>query len=415
MLILKVIRNLYLLQKYRLYLKRISSVATQQANMAAALGVKDSSFMHMGSLDGLGDYRTLAGERLPNIALSPYTTSTMLGRLNSPANVNLRNYTPSSLVQPSQPQNLITSLGKMNLVLSPAASQSSSLFQGIPSSLELDQLQQNKGPTANFNTIDNSRIFNGAAIGSSSNLLNNNANNPVILSGGGFGNHSTQEITSFGSDSFNAGGFGSSNLLDPGKCNDNWQNTTESSKMPPNALLSSEPFNGELHFDGSRKNDSSNDVYLQNNSVDFASGVAIATSDVHNMNQSPSQRWGEQRQSYAHSSSNNIFGSLNSHIPGNGIVSPLDQSSGILNQKMDMFVNGRSSAGASTLMQQNDTEKGAPELRPRSNEDFLLEQPKLQGGFVPQSYDSLDELVNAMIKRVRFLCRFVIFFYARII
>ncbi|KAL0285405.1 UNVERIFIED_CONTAM: Two-component response regulator ORR22 [Sesamum angustifolium] len=60
------------LNKYRLYLKRISSVATQQANMVAALGVKDSPFMRIGPFEGLGDFRTLAGPgRLANAGLAP--------------------------------------------------------------------------------------------------------------------------------------------------------------------------------------------------------------------------------------------------------------------------------------------------------------------------------------------------------
>lgn len=44
------------LQKYRLYLKRISSAASQQAYMIVALGVKDASYLRMGTLDELGDF-----------------------------------------------------------------------------------------------------------------------------------------------------------------------------------------------------------------------------------------------------------------------------------------------------------------------------------------------------------------------
>ncbi|KAG8367564.1 hypothetical protein BUALT_Bualt16G0085000 [Buddleja alternifolia] len=145
--------------KYRLYLRRISSVAaTQQANMIA------SPFMRMGSLDGLRDFRTLAGSgRLGNVGLSPFTTGGMLGRLNSPTDVNLRNLTPSALVQPGQLQNLTNSnpaLGRVHPLLSPT-SQNSNVFQGMPLGLELDQLQHNKGVSGipNFNTMDDSRMF----------------------------------------------------------------------------------------------------------------------------------------------------------------------------------------------------------------------------------------------------------------
>ncbi|KAH6772358.1 hypothetical protein C2S51_010762 [Perilla frutescens var. frutescens] len=413
------------LQKYRLYLKRISTVATQQANMAAALGVKDSPFMHMGSLDGLGDFRTLAGARLSNVALSPYTNGGLLGRLNSPGNVNLRNITPSTLVQPSQAQNLsnsINSLGKMHLVL-PNSSQSPSLFQGIQSSLELDQLQQNKG-AAHFNSMNNPRMFrtagtftdSGASLGSSNNLLISSPSNPLMLHGnaqqalgdGAFGNQSAHDVASFTSESFNTGVSGSSHLLDPGKCNENWQNTVESSTMHSNPLLSAEPFHSQLPLNDSRDNTSSNGTYVQNNPICPSPAMVLppfqdaremqcqigSMGDVHNMNQVPGQSWTEQRPNYAHSSP----------IPANGIMSNLgqstDQSSGMLNQKMDMYSGGRSAGSApSALMLQNEDGNLVRESRSRSNEDFLFEQPKIPGGFAPQSYDPLTELMNAMIKR----------------
>ncbi|KAG8372615.1 hypothetical protein BUALT_Bualt12G0085100 [Buddleja alternifolia] len=354
--------------KYRLYLKRIS----QQANMVAALGVKDSHFMRIGSFDGLGDFRTLAGQgRHPNVALSPYTSG-MLGRLNSPANVNLLNITPSPLIQPSYAQNSsnsITPLGKM---------QNPNLFQGIPSSLELDQLQQNKGPTGivNFNAFDDSRIFTsnftdpGTTVGSSSNLLNGTPNNP--LSDGGFGNQPCNNMASFSSESFNAGING----------------TIESSKMQPNSLLSSEPFNNSL-----------SDPYLRNNTIDIISSTTMAlpigdsremqcqeglVGDVRNMNQ-------QRQNNYEHSSKSG-FGSLNPRIPSNGVV-------GSMNQKMDMFVNGRLGGGGSTLMQHNENQNLLTESRARSNDSLFFEHQKMQGGFVPQSCDSLDDMVNAMIKR----------------
>lgn len=369
-----------ILQKYRLYLKRISTVATQQANMAAALGVKDSGFMHMGSLDGFGDFRTFSGTRLGNVALSSYPGG-MLGRLNSPGNVNMRNLTPSTLVQPSLAQNLsssINSLGKMNLVL-PTSNQTPSLFQGIQPSPEMDQLQHNKG-TANFTSINNSRIFRtgsaGAALGSSNSLLNSPMSNPLLLhgnaqqpplSGGRFGNQSAP----FTSESFNNG------VSDP--TNENWQNRVDASKMHPNTLLSAEPFHSQLPLNGLRDNNSSNATYLQNNPIDLSSGLALPPfedtremqcqvgpmGDVQNMAQS----WSEQR-----------------------------QGSGIVNQKMDMYTGGRTSSGGSALVQQNG--KLVTESIPRSNEDFIFEQPKLPSGLAPQGYDSLDELVNAMIKRV---------------
>ncbi|XP_057767865.1 two-component response regulator ARR12-like isoform X2 [Salvia miltiorrhiza] len=407
------------LQKYRLYLKRISSVASQQANMVAALGVKDSHFMRIGPFEGLGDFRTLSGQgRLGSAALSHYTTGGMLGRLNTP-NVNLHNLSPSTLIQPNHGQsitNSISGLGKVHPALT-STNQSPSLFQGIPSSLELDQLQQSKCGTGmtSFNAIDNSRLQSkfsdpGAAINSSSNMLNSSANMMLhgsyqqTMSGGGFGNQSSQNMASLNLDSFNVGVNSSSNLLDSG--------TIQSSTTQPASLLSTEPF----HSLPMRDNGFSNGPYLQKNPIDISSTAMSLpledsremqcqeglVGDVQNISHTPSQRWGEQGQNYGHSSTAS-FGSLNTHIPGNGVVSPLsqslDQDSGIINEKMGVFMNGRLAGGASTLMLQNGNEKLATESRAMTNDNFLLEQQKMQGAFAPRSYDPLDAMMNAMIKR----------------
>ncbi|XP_073149938.1 two-component response regulator ARR12-like isoform X2 [Henckelia pumila] len=402
------------LQKYRLYLKRISHVTTQQANMAAAFGIKDSPFMRMGSLDGLGDFRTLSGPgRLGNVALSPYGTSGILGRLNSPANMNLRNLTPT-LVQPTHSPTLSNLIGKTHPVLS-SSGQNPSLFQGIPS-LELDQIQQ-KG-NLNFNGTDDSKIFatantftdSGAVIGGSSNLFSSNGNNSMMLVGG-FGNPSSNNMASFSSESFNTGITCASNLLDPSKCNETWQNTIEPPKIEPNSLLSTNTFHPQLPLNSMRDKNSSNGSYSQNNSF-LASSVPPQdlrerscqdlVSDTQNTNQTTNQRWGEQRQNYRHIP-NNAFGSLNSQNPENGVISRmnrnLDHNTGIFEQKIDEFVNGRASGGVLSLVQRSESDKFAMESRVRSNENFFSEQPKLLGGFVHQSYDSLDDLMNAMIKR----------------
>lgn len=387
--------------------------------------------MRIGPFEGLGDFRTLAGQgRLGNAALSHYTAGGMLGRLNTP-NVNRHSLTPSTLIQPNHAQNItnsINSLGKVHPALTPT-NQSPSLFQGIPSSLELDQLQQNKCSTgiASFSSIDNSRLQNaankftepGAALSSSSNILSSTTNNPMMLhgnyqqtmSGGGFGNQSSQNMASLHSESFNIGVISSSNLLDTG--------TIQSSTTQPPPLLSTEPFHNHLPMSTTRENSFSSGPYLQKNPIDISSTTMALplddssemlcregfVGDVQNISHSPSQRWGgEQGHNYGHSSTA-TFGSLNTHIPGNGVVSPLsqslDQDSGILNDKMGMFMNGRLAGGASSLMQQNENEKLATESRAMINDNFLLEQQKLQSAFAPRSYEPLDAMMmHAMIKRV---------------
>lgn len=178
------------MQKYRLYLYRISSVATQQANMAATFGVNDSHFMRMASFEGLENFRTLSGQgRLANVSSSPYTNSgSLLGGLNSPATISL---TPSAF-------------RKTSLAVS-SSSQNMSVFQGTRPSLEQDQLQQN---AVKFNSMNDSRIFMAGnsfpgsqeLIGSSRNYLNSSPNNPTGIHENG----SSLNIVSSNSESFNS-------------------------------------------------------------------------------------------------------------------------------------------------------------------------------------------------------------------
>ncbi|KAL0382954.1 UNVERIFIED_CONTAM: Two-component response regulator ORR22 [Sesamum calycinum] len=283
--------------KYRLYLKRISSVATQQANMVAALGVKDSPFMRIGPFEGLGDFRTLAGPgRLANAGLAPYTTGT-------------------------QEQQL----------------QRSTIANGIPG---------------------NPVMLHG--------------NSQQTLSGGGFGSHSSHNMASFSLESLTAGVNGSSNLLDPG--------SIESCKMQPNSVLSPDPYHSQLPLNGVRENNFSNSSYLPNNPVDISSTtMALPFEDSREMQ----------------CQENFTFLQMVLCL----LEPSLGQGERIFNQKTGTFINSRSTGGASNLMQKNENEKLATESRPRLNDNFLLEQPKSRGGFVPRSYDSLDAMMNAMIKR----------------
>jgi len=56
------------MQKYRLYLKRLSAVASQQASIVAAFGGRDPSFLHMGAFEGIQGYQPF----VPSAALSSF-------------------------------------------------------------------------------------------------------------------------------------------------------------------------------------------------------------------------------------------------------------------------------------------------------------------------------------------------------
>ncbi|KAL8223457.1 hypothetical protein R6Q57_018932 [Mikania cordata] len=148
------------LQKYRLYLKRIS----QQSNMVVAFGgSKDASpYMRMSSLDGLGDSRSLSNlGRLPNAQISSYPSSGMLGRLNNATGVTLHSLTAPTLVLMTHTQNLNGSVSQLNnsqpvVLPAPPNHQPVNLFTGSPTSFDVGQLQQSNKPITelpDFNPI----------------------------------------------------------------------------------------------------------------------------------------------------------------------------------------------------------------------------------------------------------------------
>ncbi|KAI5659032.1 hypothetical protein M9H77_27825 [Catharanthus roseus] len=427
------------LQKYRLYLKRISSVASQQANMVAALGGKESAYLRMSQLDGLGDFRTLAGSgRLGNPAFASYPQSGILGRLNSPAGIGVRSLASSALMQPSHVQNLsnpISTLGKLHSAISPA-SQNTSLFQGVPSSLELDQLQQNKSiaRVGDFNPLDDSRVFNPAnAFTDSRNTVMNSNNtstgtpsNMSILQGNpqqagaaaGFLNQSSISLSSFNSEPSTIDVGASSNFMDHGRCNENWQSAVQLTKFPANCLQPTESFSqGQLPLTGVRDNNSSAGPHLQNSPLEFSSMAAVSANledsrggmrsqegmvggIVQNINQAPQQMWAEPRPMYSENP-NNVLSTMNSHISANGNGNPLIQSmgeNGMSDRRMNMCLTGHSSAG-NAFLQQAEIERSSTGSRMRSSEDYILEQTKAQGGLAPHGYDNWDDLMGSVIKR----------------
>jgi hypothetical protein len=58
------------------------------------------------------------------------------------------------------------------------------------------------------------------------------------------------------------------------------------------------------------------------------------------------------------------------------------------------------------MFQHPDVENFALDPKMRSNEDVILAQTKSQNGFVQNNYESLDDIMNEMIKQVReyFFC-----------
>lgn len=424
------------LQKYRLYLKRISSVASQQANMVAALGGKDSSYLRMASLDGFGEFRNLAGSgRLSSSTLSSYAPSGMFGRLNSPAGLNLRGITSSGLIQPSG-QNLSSSIntfGKLQPTLLPS-NQSAGLYQGIPTSLELNQLQQSKCATGigDFDPIKDSTGFtvsgsfpdNRVTVGSSSSLLSRASSNPLMLQGnsqqthkrGPFGNQSSLGVAPLNPESFDLGIGGSSNFVNHNRSDESWQGAVQLSRFSSNALPLSEPFNHD-QMASNNLGISSTSPHIGNSPIEFPSTNLVSgrledSGDVcqeglignvvHNMTYTSKQRWEEYKQDY-NPNMNHSFSDINSMVSNSGIVSPLgrslDQNSAICGRSFDVSLIGQLNGGSLSNAHHSEFENSAVDAKIKSNEDCLLGQTKSQDGFIQNGYESLDDIMNAMMKR----------------
>ncbi|KAL6274973.1 hypothetical protein ACE6H2_025665 [Prunus campanulata] len=422
------------LQKYRLCLKRLSSTATQQASMVAAFRGNDSSYMRMGALDGYGDLRSLAGSRrLSNATLSPYTPGGMLGRLNSPAGLSIRGITSSGLVQPGHSQNLSNSIS--NLVkLQPAlpANQSPNLYESIPTSLELNQLQQgkhtahigesnpNNDPTSysvpsSFpdTSVSVSSIHSDSITSSNPLILHRNPQQALGM--GVFGNRSSLSLASLNPESFDIGI--SSNFLDDNRCSESWQVAVQLSKFPSNDLPMSEPFDhGQLHANnlglsstrpqiGNSPNDFSSLSVLPGPAEELRGNMwnqeGLIGDVVPTMDCTPKQRWEEHKQDYNHNL-NLTFSATNPTVSANVIVSPLsqslDQSDAVCSKKMNSSLFDPLNGATPTVMQLSEVEKSTMGTKMKPSEDYLWEQTKSHDGLVQNSYESLNDIMGAIMK-----------------
>uniref|UniRef100_A0A0E0L8N0 Two-component response regulator n=1 Tax=Oryza punctata TaxID=4537 RepID=A0A0E0L8N0_ORYPU len=138
------------LQKYRLYLKRLSAVASQQASIVAAFGGRDPSFLHMGAFEGLQSYQPFA----PSAALPSFNPHGLLSRTSTAAAFGLQDLAaPSSTIQ--------TATGNVTIGHCLEENQQENLAQGLTAALGQPQLQQNWIHQESNGLSD---IFSGSAL-----------------------------------------------------------------------------------------------------------------------------------------------------------------------------------------------------------------------------------------------------------
>ncbi|XP_010942127.1 two-component response regulator ORR22 isoform X1 [Elaeis guineensis] len=429
------------LQKYRLYLKRLSAVASQQANMVAAFGGRDPSSLHIGSLDGYGNFHALAASgQLP--ALSSFQTNGVLSRTNS-VGYGLRGFAPSGIVQPGQTHcntnSPINDLSKLQCISLPG-SKHGKLLQGMPTTLELDQLQQHK--RMQEATIHLPGGFSGAGLvtGSSSNSFVNVTSSPLLsqayrqhTQSKGLGNHSSVGIPSMSSDPFHASVGGSSHLPDLGRCNDTWQGAVPLTSYQSNTLSMNAPFHHDdlanmgasvpvvSHIDSTPLNISSSNVVaaplhdpvtgrdVQCHASSLGGNTMLMPSSLEEDSKflnfgsagTSKQKLKEANQDHIHEP-NLIFNSYsNPSLSNKLIVDPIAENqrlnNGYLSKKLDINGVGQTNFSAPVREQNCKIDKSTTNIQLTYKEDSTLETAKSQGGFNSNGC-SFDDLVNSMIK-----------------
>ena len=392
--------------------------------MVAALGSKDPSYLRMDSLDDFGDFRTLTGPgRLSSASLSSYQPGGMFGRLNSSAALSLRGIS-SGVIQQGHSQTLnnsINGLGKIQTAVLPAnQNQNGTLFQGIPTSIELNQLSHNKSTNhfGEFNRVNDPNIF-----GSSSNSISTASGNPLLLQAstqqthrsGAFGNQSSLGVTSLNQEPFDMGVRGSSNFLDHGRSSENWKGAVQLSNFPSSSLSTSEAFSHEqLPTNHLQESISWTSSHLSNRPIDLSSSVAnsahledsrgnmqgqvgLSNNVIQNMDYTAKQQWGDRRHDY-NRNLNHSFSRVDSLVSAS--ESMMDQSNAVSIKTTDVSLFSQLSGEVPYVAQHLEGEKSAFGTKLRSNEDFLFEQTKPQNDFIQNNFESLEDIMSSMIKPV---------------
>ncbi|KAM0893819.1 hypothetical protein ACQ4PT_024858 [Festuca glaucescens] len=146
------------LQKYRLYLRRLSVVASQQASIAAAFGGRDP-FLHMGAFEGLHSYQPFAS----SAGIPSFNPHGLLSGVGAAA-FGLQDLAPSKAIQCASSNGAVSHcIGDTNKfhIANLQENQQANLAQGLTTPLGQPQLQQK---WIHQETSDLSSFFSGSAL-----------------------------------------------------------------------------------------------------------------------------------------------------------------------------------------------------------------------------------------------------------
>ncbi|XP_039042834.1 two-component response regulator ARR12-like isoform X1 [Hibiscus syriacus] len=363
------------LQKFRLYLKRISCMANQQANVAAASGTADSSYLRMGPLNGLGNFHALAGtDHLHNASFRSFPPSGVLGRLNTPAGLGIRGLPSPGTIQLCHVQDSGHSINDPSKLQSfVPGNHNANILQGMPMSLELDRLQNNKGvshlrelPTANSTSVFpvSGSLMDAQITGFSNNPLLGVTSNSLMLEG------SSQQSA-----------LHASNLRD-GVSAIGFQNGNTSSEF------------ASIDHVSNQLRDSKADLQGQAASINCNAGQIM---------RSVPQEWNAPRKDAPYQS-HLMPCSVNSSIPSNGAMVQLDQcldqNNSIFHRTMDSDSIGPLNLVDLLSIKHVEAHNSAMEPSVIEKERYLMYQSRPQGNHILDSVGSLEDLASAMMKQV---------------
>ncbi|XP_045816741.1 two-component response regulator ARR12-like [Trifolium pratense] len=364
------------LQKYRLSLKR----PTKQARVDAAL----DSHPQMGSVGG---FCSLSGSRRI-LSSTPYASSDIFSRLNTPSRLNLKGINSSAPVLALQSPNFNSFKQRMF-----SAKESSSFLQGIRTSMSMNQFQQNSYPTGNMklNPIDDSSAFTASTSFQNIKATVSNANSSLscipsnhLLTHNSrlFINHSSVGGAAVKTELFNHATSGSSNSLDYNRLSESWKSSAQFSNFAAN----SSPLSGNFNNDQMSHNNlkfSSLSAHFRKTPVDFSSTSAVTV---------PSEEMMQCQD-----------GLLESVVKGACYLQQQNAGSAF-NTTLDSLAspNGDNSSMGHSLAQNNslpttqmpEVEKFYSDARIESNGDCFFEQMLSLEGFIQSNYASLDDTIS---------------------
>ncbi|XP_019173761.1 PREDICTED: two-component response regulator ORR24-like isoform X2 [Ipomoea nil] len=298
------------LQKYRIFLKRLDSVASQHANMVSVLGSADPSYLRMGSLNNIGN--------IPFNPLRSISSGSVLTRLNSPSGLGMCGFAPSSMIQLANAPNSSSSItSEINFQQSiQPGNRDMDILEGMPLPLGTDNL----GVTHLYPFSNGTRMPERKIDGDGRRNLNIGvSDNSIILRSRG----QCVQRKDFLDNHFPV----IASPMNTERCNDNWPTATQSSLLEANSfgtgVYSHHAMPGDLG-----NNAMSSNLHNPLNSVcpqvpDTRTEMQCLTTIIDNvsgvkMNFSPRQDWDDFEPDSAHVPSLVCSSSANTFLPPDG-------------------------------------------------------------------------------------------------